>query len=220
MDDLFSGDERDRIATAIEEAETASGAEIVPYVALRSDEYPAVRWRGGVLAALCAAGLLGLLQAIPLPELPFFLTGTLLLATIPLVGLLGAFAAGSLPALVRLLTSTREVDRAVERRALQAFVEEEVFATRNRTGILLFVSLLEHRIEVRADVGIDRQVDETAWTDVTAHIRRGIEDDRLTRGLLDGIGCCGRLLDEHGVEARPDGVDELDDRVRTNTNDG
>lgn len=215
MGELFSDDERARIAAAIDEAEAQSGAEIVPYVAVRSDAYPAVRWRGGVLAALLATGALALLRIAPPPELASYLTVDLFLAAVPLTGLLGAFAAGTLPTFIRILTPPAERNRAVERRAMQAFFEEEVFDTRDRTGILLFVSLLEHRIEVLADTGIDRQVDETAWADVTDHIRRGIEADRLTRGLLNGIDCCGRLLKEHGGKARADAEDELDDRVRS-----
>ena len=220
MGELFSENERDRIAAAIDEAEAQSGAEIVPYVAVRSDEYPTVRWRGGVLAALLAAGALTLLRTTPLPEWAPHLTVELLLAAVPVVGLLGAFAAGTLPAFIRSLTPSSEMNRAVDRRAMKAFVEEEVFATRDRTGILLFVSLLEHRIEVLADAGIDRQVDETAWADVTKHIRRGIEQNRLTQGLLNGIDCCGRLLDEHGVETQADGEDELENRVRSDAGFG
>jgi len=219
MSDLFSEDDRSRISAAIEEAEAQSGVEIVPYVAVRSDAYPSVRWRGGVLAALIAAGLVALLRANALLPLPAP-TDPVGLGTMLAAGGLGAVTAGAVPSLVRLLTPAREIGRAVERRAFQAFVEEEVFATRERTGILLFVSLLEHRIEVLADTGINRQVDADAWSDVTTHIRTGIEDDRLTEGLLNGIACCGRLLDEHGLDSRPDGPNELDDRVRSEMESG
>mgnify|MGYP006287756043 CR=1 FL=1 len=217
MSNLFSESEHSRLSAAIEEAETQSGAEIVPYVAVQSDAYPAVRWRGGVLAALLAAGLLVLLRANALLPLPVP-AGLVELSAMLAAGGLGAFTAGTIPSLMRFLVPAREAGRAVKRRALQAFVEEEVFATRDRTGILLFVSLLEHRIEVLADTGIDRQVDDNAWTDVTHHIRTGIEEDRLTQGLLNGIACCGRLLDEHGLD--PDGPNELDDRVRSEMEPG
>ena len=46
MDDLFSDDDRQRIADAVDEAEAATSAEIVPYVVVQSDPYPAARWRG------------------------------------------------------------------------------------------------------------------------------------------------------------------------------
>ena len=106
------------------------------------------------------------------------------------------------------------MDAAVHQRALQAFVEEDVFATRDRTGILLFVSLLEHRIEVVADAGIYRAVNATAWSDITARVRHGIEEDALTQGLIDGIRACGTLLHEHGFHTTSDDPDELPSRLR------
>jgi len=214
MGELFSEDDRQRIAAAINKAEAPSDAEIVPYVTVRSDDYPAVRWRGGVLGALITVALAALLREASLPFLAPYLGDGIVLAAALFLGLLGAFTAGALPPLTRILTTSRERNRMVFRRALQAFVEEHVFATRNRTGILLFVSLLEHRIEVLADEGIDRKVDETAWMDVTDHIRRGIEEDRLTQGLLNGIDCCGRLLEEHGVESAGKSDNELSDHLR------
>lgn len=214
MDDLFSNDDRQQIAAAIEEAEAASSAEIVPYVVVQSDGYPAARWRGGVLGALLALGLVALLRAMAMPALaPYLSDGIALFAALGF-GVLGAVSATAFPPLVRALTPSEEQQRAVSRRALKAFVDEEVFDTRNRTGILLFVSLTEHRIEILADQGIHEQVDDTAWTDVTDHVRRGIEADRLTQGLLQGIERCGSLLDEHGLDAGPGDEDELSDELR------
>jgi putative membrane protein len=214
MDSLFSDDDRQRIADAIDEAEAATSAEIVPYVVVQSDMYSAARWRGGVLGALLVVSAAALARGAPLPGATPYLADLYVLAAALGVGLAGAVAAGAFPPLTRALTPPDEMAWAVSRRAVEAFMDQEVFATRDRTGILLFVSLLEHRIEVLADQGIDEQVDETAWSDVTDHIRRGIENDRLTQGLLNGLERCGRVLDEHGVEAGPDDEDELSDRLR------
>lgn len=214
MDPLFSEDDRQRIAEAIEDAETDSVAEIVPYVVTRSGGYPAARWRGAVVGAVLGAALTLLLRGSMPAVFPLLFSGELAFAVPLVMGVLGALAVGMSPSLVRLLTPNAELESAVFRRAVQAFVEKEVFATRNRTGILLFVSLLERRMEVLADRGIDELVDETAWTDVTDHIRQGIEADRLTRGLLNGIERCAGVLEEHGTSARPDDENELADRLR------
>ncbi|MFB6249780.1 MAG: TPM domain-containing protein [Salinibacter sp.] len=214
MDALFSDEDRQRIAEAVETVEARSAAEIVPYVVVQSDDYPAARWRGGALGALLVLGLGALLRGLPLPLVGPYLTDALLLAVALGAGLVGAVAAGTAPPIIRAFTPPAELDRTVARRATQAFVDEAVFDTRDRTGILLFVSLVEHRIEVRADEGIDRAVDETAWTDVTDRIRRGIEADRVTQGLLAGIERCGTFLEEAAPPARPDDKDELPDRLR------
>ena len=214
MEDLFSPDDRQRIADAIAEAEAATSAEIVPYVVVQSDVYPAARWRGGVLAALLVGSTAALLRMGIVPGLAPYLTDLYVLAAAFGMGLVGAATAASVPLLLRALTPPDERGRAVYRRAVEVFLDQELFDTRGRTGILLFVSLNEHRIEVLADRGIDRQVDETAWSDVTDHIRQGIESDRLTQGLLNGIERCGRVLEEHGVEGRPNDEDQLADRLR------
>ena len=213
MDDLFSDDDRQRIADAVDEAEAVTSAEIAPYVVVQSDPYPAARWRGGVLGALLVVSAAALLRVAPVSALWPYLADLYVLAAALGTGLLGAVAAGTVPPLLRAFTPPDEKGQAVYQRAVEAFLEQELFDTRDRTGILLFVSLNEHRIEVLADRGIDERVDASAWTDVTDHIRRGIEDDRLTQGLLNGIERCGQVLDEHGVGTRPDAQNERADRL-------
>ena len=221
MESLFSADDRQRIATALEAAEAATSGEIVPYIVSRSAPYEAVPWRAGVLGALVMLAVLALARAVPL-GLPAFLTAASLtaeataLALVLFAGGMGAFVAASVPGLVRRFAGTRRMEAAVHQRALQAFVEEEVFATRERTGVLLFVSLLERRIEVVADAGIYQAVDDEAWADVTARVRRGIEGGTLAQGLIDGIKACGALLRAHGLHASgDDNPDELPSRLRT-----
>jgi putative membrane protein len=214
MDMLFSDEDRQRIAAAIKVAEAETSGELVPYIVPRCAPYEAVPWRAGVLSALLMLAVLALARALPL-GLPAPLTseGAVLLLVL-FVGGLGAFVAASVPGLVRRFAGADRMEAAVHQRALQAFVEEEVFATRDRTGVLLFVSLLERRIEVVADAGVYQAVDAAAWADVTARVRHGIEADALARGLIDGIEACGTLLREHGFHAPSDDPDELPSRLR------
>jgi putative membrane protein len=213
MTTLFSDDDRQRIADAIGAAEAETSGEIVPYVVLRSHTYAAVPWRGGVLGALAGLALVALVRAVlPAPPLGLAHDGVALLLALGCGGL-GAVLAATTPPLTRWLAGAEAMTDAVHRRALQAFVEEEVFATRDRTGILLFISLLEHRVEVLADAGIYAQGNDDVWKDVTTRVRAGIESGRLADGLVEAIGRCGRLLEEHGAEARPDDSDELPDRL-------
>jgi putative membrane protein len=211
---LFSDEDRQRIAAAIKVAEAETSGELVPYIVPRCAPYEAVPWRAGVLSALLMLAVLALARALPL-GLPAPLTseGAVLLLVL-FVGGLGAFVAASVPGLVRRFAGADRMEAAVHQRALQAFVEEEVFATRDRTGVLLFVSLLERRIEVVADAGVYQAVDAAAWADVTARVRHGIEADALARGLIDGIEACGTLLREHGFHAPSDDPDELPSRLR------
>ncbi len=105
--------------------------------------------------------------------------------------------------------------RRVGRRASVAFLEEEVFKTRERTGILIFVSLFERRVVVLGDEGIHRRVKPGEWEGIVADIVAGIRARRPADALIEAIGRCGALLERRGVELRPDDKDELADGLRT-----
>ena len=214
MDSLFSTDDHRRIATAIEAAETGHTGEIVPYVVLRSAPYAAVPWRGGALGFVLAGMLIGLTRGALPDAFPFLAQDGLALLLMMGSAAAAALLSSALAPVTRWLISKDHINRAVEQRAKVAFVEEEVFATRGRTGILLFVSLLEHRIEVLADAGIYAHVADEAWQAVADHIRSGMESGSLTEGLIAGIAACGKILQAHGFEADTDTPDELPNQLR------
>lgn len=216
MDTMIDRLDLDRIREAVGRAEERTAGEIVPVVVPRSDDYEEAIWRGA------GAAILLTLLAVLL-TLRFYTGWGLGWLFAPWGVALSVLAAGTVGALLvryiyplqRLLAGNERLDETVHRRAMQAFVEEEVFDTRDRTGILLFVSLREHRIEVLGDAGINRQVESDDWAEVVARIRRGIQNDNLTDGLVEAVEMCGRLLERKGVEIQPDDENELTDTVRT-----
>lgn len=215
MKPILTEAELERIRAAVAEAERRTSGEIVPYVVERSGGYEVAVWRGAsaaaVLAMLTAVLVLQFYHGWGLGWL-YTSWGMALLATV--AGTAGALLSAYVPALRRLLAGSDRLDRRVHRRACFAFLEEEVFKTRDRTGILLFVSLFEHRIEVLGDRGINERVTPDEWVAVVDTIRRGIKQGRFADGLVEAIEMCGRLLEEKGVGIRPDDADELSDRVR------
>ncbi|MFB6098754.1 MAG: TPM domain-containing protein [Salinibacter sp.] len=206
----------DRIQDAVSRAEERTAGEIVPVVVPRSDEYEAAVWRG--VAATVLLALLVVLLTLRFYDgwgLGWLFAPWGVALSVLAAGTVGALLARYVYPLQRLLVGNERLDETVHRRAVQAFVEEEVFDTRDRTGILLFVSLREHRIEVVGDSGINEQVEPDDWAEVVARIRRGIQNDNLTEGLVEAIEMCGRLLERKGVDIRPDDENELTDTVRT-----
>lgn len=206
----------DRVREAVGRAEERTAGEIVPVVVPRSDDYEEAIWRGAGAAVL-------LTLLVILLTLRFYTGWGLGWLFAPWGVALSVLAAGTGGALLtryvyslqRLLAGSDRLDETVHRRAMQAFVEEEVFDTRDRTGILLFVSLREHRIEVLGDAGINRHVEPHDWAEVVTRIRRGIQNENLTEGLVEAIEMCGQLLEQKGVDVRPDDKNELTDTVRT-----
>jgi putative membrane protein len=97
------------------------------------------------------------------------------------------------------------------RAALEQFVVRGITRTRNRAGILIFVSLAEHYARIIADEGIAAKVPSSEWQAaidaLTAHMR----DDHLVEAFTAAIERCGGVLAEH---APPDGSgNELPDRL-------
>lgn len=214
-DPLFTDAERERIREAVAAAEMRTAGEIVPYVVRASGSYPVAIWRGASAGALLAA-LLGLAIAWGYDgwSLGWLYSAWGMALAIAVGGVVGAVLSATAAPLRRRLAGGNQLDETVHRRSAVAFLEEEVFDTRDRTGILLFVSLFEHRIEVVGDTGINAKVEPGEWDEVVARLRAGVIQDDLAGGIVEAVGLCGDLLHRRGVEARPDDTDELPDDVR------
>lgn len=215
MKHILSESEQERIRMAVAAAEGRTSGEIVPFIVPRSDVYEAAIWKGAAAGAVAA-----LLFAVLIFNfydgwgLGWLHTGwgTALLVT--LCGLAGGLLVSFIQPFRRTLAGSDAMTRSVHRYAMKAFVEEEVFDTRDRTGILLFISLFEHRIEVLGDTGINQKVSVDEWADVVEHIRDGIRSGRFADGLTEGIEMCGHLLEKSGIEIREDDTNELPNTVR------
>ena len=215
---ILTDADQERIREAVDRAETQTAGEIVPYIVGRSGRYEIALWRGGAVGALIA-GAIGLLVAWQYDGWGFgwLYSAWGLVLVMSLGGVLGGSLVGALPSLRRWTAGPGRVAQRVHRRAEAAFLEEEVFQTRDRTGILLFVSLFEHRIEVIGDAGINKAVAQEDWENVVHHIRSGIKKGQFADGLVDAIRMCGDLLRRSGVGIRDDDEDELSDDVRIRT---
>ena len=212
---LFSDAERERIRVAVAAAETRTAGEIVPFVVRRSGTYQVAVWRAAAVGALAAAILaLGLAWLYDGWGFGWLYSAWAMALVMTVGGAFGAGVASTSDAVRRSLAGAARLDERVHRRAAVAFVDEEVFDTRDRTGILLFVSLFEHRIEVVGDAGINAKVEPGEWDEVVGLIREGIRSGDLAGGLCGAVERCGDLLHRRGVAVRPDDTDELPDDVR------
>jgi len=199
------GEEDQRaVHEALAEAERRTVGEILPVVVGRSDAHPAAEW----LAALSVV-LVG--SAVLLGLLPWRQPLVVLLLQVAL-GALGFGLARWVPDFKRMFI--RE-DRATEVAAEQAFQEfygNGLHKTEAATGVLLFVSLLEHRVIILADEGIDAKVDAEFWADTDDAILQGIRRGSLRDGLVAGIRRAGELLAEQFPWQAGD-RNEIPDRV-------
>lgn len=215
---LFSDSDLRRIEGAIREAEARTRGEIVAAAVRASGAYPGAAWAAACLGALSA--LLLLLAVHRWADL-WGLGAPLWALLAASAGAAAGYLAGaSSDALKRLLTADEVLDRQVTLAARGAFVDHEVFATRDRSGVLVYLSLLERRVVVLGDSGIEAHVDPGEWDDIVAGIVRGIREGRAADALVEAIGRVGEILDRRGLERRPDDVDELPNRPRLDGDGG
>jgi putative membrane protein len=208
---LFTEADLASIREATAAAELRTGGEIVPYIVERVVEVEQARWRGAALGALAAALLAGLVHAFG-GHWGGFGVGWITLPAVSGAGL-GYLLAG-LDAVARRLIPEDELERAVGLRAEAAFLREEVFKTRDRTGILVFLALFEHKAVILGDEGINRAVPEGAWQGLVDELVAGIRAGRAAEALCGTITRCGEVLEAHRVALRKDDEDELADAPR------
>lgn len=208
---LFTPADQDRIAAAVEAAEGQSSGEIVPYVVEQSDMYEDASWRAALLGAFLALGVMVLLRHYTDTWLPEFTT----IAFIVVVAAGAGFILTDLiPAVTRLLAGKALIDLRVSQRAAEAFIAEEIFNTRDRTGILIFISLLERRVLVIGDAGINAKVKQEEWDEIASRVANGLRGGKPAEGLITAIQQCGVLLQKRGVERRVDDDNELSNKLR------
>jgi len=195
--------DRDRISQAVREAEKQTTGEIVPMIVAQSDDYPGARWRLAIVTAL----LFGFLAYFFLYD---FDPVWILWAQIP--GLYLGYWLGSFGAVLRPFLLSSKIDEEVHQRAVQAFFSRDLHATQDRTGILVMASLLEHRVEILADTGINAKVSKDTWQGIVADMIGKIKSGDLTEGFCTAVRECGDVLakDFPGTHDNPN---EISDKI-------
>jgi putative membrane protein len=206
IDTYFGEDARKRIAEAVHRAEALSRGQIVPVVVEKSDPYPEARFRGAILLAALATGLVLAWHA------PLSLVELALLQLA--AGIVGALVASWDP-VERLLVGRRAMDDAARARAMRAFHENALHRTAEGTGVLVFASLFEHEAVILGDHGIHARMGDD-WDRAVAALTAGMRAGDPAKGFVDAIAVCGAKLAEHFPRDPhgPRATNELEDAIR------
>jgi putative membrane protein len=201
---LLTADEAKRVRAAIEVVERQTSGEIVVVVAAKSDQYADLR---GLLAMVGAVGCAWVLYWF-LPTVPSgFIFGSQVLFWLAFWWLAG------LGPIVRTLVPAARLSLAVDNKAKQVFIDHGLTETRDRSGVLILVSELEHRVEILADRGIHELVGKEGWEREVNVILRSIGAGQAAAGLVEAVEHIGARLTE-AFPPREDDINELTDHVR------
>ncbi len=214
--------DRAKVAAAVTAAESLTDGEIVTIVARQSDPYHDVALHWAVLGMLLVLALLATipgaaeplhaLAADPWAEAPSasaLFVVALIAATLGFLLVRLALAATPL----RLALTPRATKaRRVRRRAVLLFRTAVEARTRAATGVLLYLSLAEHRAEIVADAPIHSRVAPEVWGEAMAALLAAVKDDRPGDGMAAAVARIGAVLAEHFPRSDDD-TNELPDRV-------
>jgi putative membrane protein len=212
----FSEADLQRIKNAVKAAENNISGEIVPVIVERSGFYATAVYKGGLIAATFFFLVMIVVDryVITSATSTLFYDPIFIFFIVVLGGALGALIPWVSEGARRMLIGQKQMDECTRQRAENAFLEEEVFNTRHRTGIMIFISFFEHEVIVMADRGISKVVDQKEWDNIVTELVNHTRAGKFIEGIEAGIKRCGEILLEKGFTKTTDDVNELRDDLR------
>jgi putative membrane protein len=123
------------------------------------------------------------------------------------IGLLSFFLSQR-TAVQRLLVPKHRREKVIRDRAELEFYRCGIPLTKDKTGILLFVSLMERYSVVLADKAISEKLPPETWNDVLKILNSGMKSHQLAKGFVPAVEKCGELLATH-FPIKKDDMNEL-----------
>ncbi|MGH8312733.1 MAG: TPM domain-containing protein, partial [Gammaproteobacteria bacterium] len=185
----FPDADKARITAAIHAAEKNTSGEFVAVVARVSDHYVFLPLLWAAVAALILPGIL-YLASVPLAWVHIYQIQLLLFIVLALVFLF-------VPELHLQLVPRRVKHSRARRLAHAQFYEQGVHMTREHSGVLFFVSLAEHYVEIVADKGIHEKLGEAHWQGIIQTFVTDVQAGRVVDGFVAAIGACGAAMAKH-----------------------
>lgn len=218
----LSDSEHARISQAVHDAEAQTSGEIVTIVADHSDAYAdvALWWASGI--AILALGVVTVF-----PDFYMHMVSELLGSwtlrwtprevlelglTITVAKFVGSWLLLLWRPLRLALTPGSIRSARVRRRAVRYFKVGAERRTTGRTGVLIYLSLAEHRAEIVTDEAIHARVPNEVWGDAMADMVAHVREGRIADGMAAAVRDVGMVLAEHFPRADDD-RNELPDRL-------
>lgn len=194
------------VTRVVGEVEKATSVELVVVAATRSASHAG----SGALAGAVAAWLAMLLMVL----LPWDFSPYWMLLELPLIGgVMAALVPRSRWLMARLL-SPKVASECVARAAAAAFTEELVHGTRDRTGLLIYVSGIEGHVSVIADGGIEACVPPGEWAALPWCGAKALPGPKDLDAFLNGLRTIGTTLANHLPASPDDNPNELPNAPR------
>ena len=203
---FFSGEERERIKKAVRDVECCTIGEVAVMVVDSSDRYIEAEVLGGVFLSSFISLIL---------TMAFFHSSLWWFILLSFVFHYPArYIFYKVPHLKTVFIGPRKKEQTVMQRAERAFYEKGLYKTRENSGVLFFLSLLERKVWVLADVGIYKKIDQETLNRFAETVSQGIREGRACEALCRAIEDSGKVLALH-FPMKPGDTNELSDEIIT-----
>ena len=219
---ILSADDHRRVSEAVARVEEQTAGEIVTILAERSDGYTDVALAWSALVAFLALGALAIApdfylhmvdRVLNLWTLDWTPREVLLLALVAASAKFGSMMLLQLWQPLKFWLIPPPIKSArVRQRAVRAFRIGAERRTTGRTGVLIYLSMREHRAEIVADEAIASKVDPAVWGDAMTAMLAELREGRIADGMIAAVERVGAILAPHFPRAGDD-VNELPDRL-------
>jgi len=207
-----------KVEAAVREAEKKTSAEIAGAIIRESNDYARYELLGAIIAGLVfftgmtvfTPSLEAWMQTLTWTYSPVLLVAAIGFSTFLVIA--ATYFLANLAPIDRWIVPQRVMGERVRRRAMRHFLESGVHRTRERNGLLIFVSLLERRIEIVADIGIADRVPRSTWEKVVRELGEGLRRGEPGEALARAVTQCGDILADH-FPPRSDDINELSNQV-------
>jgi uncharacterized membrane protein len=88
-------------------------------------------------------------------------------------------------------------DKSSRQRAVELFASQRVWDTEENSGILIYVQLVDRRVEILADRGIAARVAQTEWDAICRAMEASFRRGEWRQGALQAVARAGELLAQH-----------------------
>lgn len=209
---ILSTGELNELSDRIASLETRTDAEVVLAVATESGRYDRAESICGLIL-----GVLALLVAQMIHSLDHWDVAEALPMGWQVTLIAGGFVAGSLLSsyshdLRRLLVTSNEMNAEVHRSVHTVFSSHGVGGTRHHGGLLIYLSLFEHRLEVHGDCSLLEKVTVEELQSIRDAVLERVRSGKLADGLLAGLEMADDIL-ARTLPHTDDVTDELPNEV-------
>lgn len=208
----LSNREKEQVEKAISDLEKSTSGEVVVYIAKASHAYKKGIWIPVTLAGALAQIIIYILGHFWLLSHQFGVDETIFitLSSMVFVGVIFSI----FKRLRLLFVDKDDIEEEVLQKAQGVFITEDIFNTKERTGILIFISQLEHKVLVLGDEGINAKIEQANWDNILQTVISGIKTKNVTPKLIEAIKLCKDLLLKNGFNVAKNDFNELSNHVR------